>query len=379
MAVVIYDMEDNGETAKGVDLVELYTECFGEWVVVEAAEFGDRFLFLSNRGPSFCVTAMEAGGRGRWAFLVPGKEKADSISSAQGLEKLLWVEIDLISGNVTYKGIKRKISRVRRRRRRRFRIPSPEPEEPENPRVRRRLLFPSPEPQEHPSPHTPRRPWFLLPRQTHESVVTFYSPSEKRNYRFSLPSISGYDCVTSIKGWLLFESVTTHSRRFLINPLSKKQHDLPNLPITGFALPKVTAAAIMVPSSPTEEGIWILIASDNVIIVWDLGTLPLPSMENDHFLVCAQALGSLDVLMVVVVYSIGWDDKSVGVDRMELYMPRDGVWRIFGQHTAAEAGVRARMAYMVPEGERLKSLSNEVGQELKWVEFDLESGKVNYR
>ncbi|KAK1307885.1 hypothetical protein QJS10_CPA09g01695 [Acorus calamus] len=246
---------------------------------------------------------MEAGGRGRWAFLVPGKEKADSISRAQGLEKLLWVEIDLISGNVTYKGIKRKIPRVRRRRRL-FRIPSPEPEEPENPRVRRRLLFPSPEPQEQPSPHAitrpwskpplrfvkhllhrlqipdyihfssvchawhiskkraqtppaPQHPWFLLPRQTHESVVTFYSPSEKRNYRFSLPSISGYDCVTSSRGGSSSSMVAMTNKVYIVKE---------NLDLVGY--------------DPQTNDV------TNLVLDVPQGTLPRPSMENDHFLTC---------------------------------------------------------------------------------------------
>ncbi|KAK1307886.1 hypothetical protein QJS10_CPA09g01696 [Acorus calamus] len=46
IAVVVYDMEDNGETAKGVDLVELYTECFGSGWWWRRRSLGTRSCFF---------------------------------------------------------------------------------------------------------------------------------------------------------------------------------------------------------------------------------------------------------------------------------------------------------------------------------------------
>ncbi|KAK1260106.1 hypothetical protein QJS04_geneDACA002019 [Acorus gramineus] len=297
------------------------------------------------------------------------------------------------------------------------------------------------------TPPAPQLPWLILPRQTHESIITYYSLSEDCKYRLSLPSIYGYDCIASIKGWLLFESVTVHTLRFLANPLSAERYVLPNLPDSDFTLPKVTAAAISIPSSPSEGGTRILIASGNVIVVWDLfskvqtktqlnfnvlemvatannvyivmanlelvrydlrtnevtnivqldvpqGELPWPSSEKDHFLVVTE---DWDVLMVVVVYCVGADDKAMGVDRLELYVPCDGVWvrmppEVFGDLvlflgfggssigiSIEKAGGRARTAYVVPKRERAKSLSNARRVDLKWVEINLESGEVSYK
>ncbi|KAK1284744.1 Serine/threonine-protein kinase CTR1 [Acorus calamus] len=50
---------------------------------------GTRSCFFRAGVSSFCVTAAEAGVWGGRAYLVPKKEKADSISKAQGMEKLM--------------------------------------------------------------------------------------------------------------------------------------------------------------------------------------------------------------------------------------------------------------------------------------------------
>ncbi|KAK1283373.1 hypothetical protein QJS10_CPB21g00435 [Acorus calamus] len=198
------------------------------------------------------------------------------------------------------------------------------------------------------TPPAPQLPWLILPRLMHESIITYYSLSEDCKYCLSLSSIYGYDCIASIKGW-----GGSSSSRSLSTPSA---------------------------SSPTTlcrtGGTRILITSGNVIVVWDLvssvqtktqlnfnvldmaamasnvyivmanlelvrydprmnevtnivqldvpqGELPWPSSEKDHFLVVTE---DWDVLMVVVVYCVGVDDKAMGVDRLELYVPCDEVW-----------------------------------------------------
>ncbi|KAK1260876.1 hypothetical protein QJS04_geneDACA002022 [Acorus gramineus] len=290
-------------------------------------------------------------------------------------------------------------------------------------------------------------PWLLLPRQPDEPIISYYSLSENCTYRLRNPYISGYDCIASTNGWLLFECVTTQSL-FLADPLSK--HGFP-IPITNFKQHKINCVLFAGSSSRATNGIRILIASGDAILVWDpvrkvqskvevgfnvLGMVdiadyvyilredlelvgydlrtdelmdfvldvpgierPQPSTENDYFLVITQTEEEEeeeDILMAVVVYFIGSDGKPCGVERMELYVWCDEMWVRVRTETiedkvlflgvggcsvsvrAGKAGVRARVAYVVPERERLKSLSSEVGRDLKWVDFDLETGKVSY-
>ncbi|KAK1260110.1 hypothetical protein QJS04_geneDACA002017 [Acorus gramineus] len=472
MAVVGYVLNVHNGTTREVDSVELYMPRGGEWVQVEAEECGHPVLFLSYNASSLCITAMEAGGRGGRAYLVPKRERAESISKAQEVEELMWIEIDLVAGGVTYKENKKERSTKKPRMEDRLVFPSPLTTRPWTKlplrfvgRLLRRLQVPDyirfgsvchawhiAKKRAQTPPSAPV-PWLLLPRQTNETSIAFYSVSERCTYHIPSFITPGSECVASFprNGWLLFESrfppnSSAPSRTlFLLDPVSQIQYDLP---ITDVELPEVNAAVITIPSSEDED-IWILIAGGKIIVGWNLGSLiqcrvrlnfnvlemvamagyvyivtenlrvmeydlrlnvmmdlvlnvppldelPWPSAENDHFVVVAQAFGDWVILMAVVVYYIGCGNKPLAVDRMELYAFCGGVWmrvppEVIGDQVlflgcggssvcmmAAEAGVRARMAYVVPPKEKVECLSDKVGADLKWVEINLESGEVGW-
>ncbi|KAK1277586.1 hypothetical protein QJS04_geneDACA003387 [Acorus gramineus] len=116
LAVVHYSCLGKRRKAVGVERVEVFSAVQGGggrgggWVRVEEevaeTEVGGLVLFLSYGGSSFCVKAADVGRRDRGggvACLVPAPEKMDSMASYQKLD-LMCVEIDLASGDVTYKG-----------------------------------------------------------------------------------------------------------------------------------------------------------------------------------------------------------------------------------------------------------------------------------
>ncbi|KAK1283900.1 hypothetical protein QJS10_CPB21g00436 [Acorus calamus] len=116
-----------------------------------------------------------------------------------------------------------------------------------------------------------RLPWLLLPRDVNEPSVTFYSLSEHRTYRIPLPPIKGSECISTVRGWLLFERNSLarspiHSR-FFLNPLRCVLRNLPN---NSLVPSNINATAIIDSPSPhNPQGFWVFFAGESSIVSWN--------------------------------------------------------------------------------------------------------------
>ncbi|KAK1260875.1 hypothetical protein QJS04_geneDACA002021 [Acorus gramineus] len=114
-------------------------------------------------------------------------------------------------------------------------------------------------------------PWLLLARHVEDPSLTFYSLSEDRFYCLAFPNIIGSECVSAVRGWLLFEpnlsAMPTTVSRLLLNPLLDILHEFPN---NSLVPPIISAAAIIDSPSPNNpQGFWVFFAGGRSILFWN--------------------------------------------------------------------------------------------------------------
>ncbi|KAK1260874.1 hypothetical protein QJS04_geneDACA002020 [Acorus gramineus] len=145
------------------------------------------------------------------------------------------------------------------------------------------------------TPPSPQLPWLLLPRRVRRPSLTFYSLSEDCLYRIPTPYVTGSECVSAFRGWLLFEpntpAMSAIPSRFIFNPLSSALHKLPNNPPPP---PIIIATAIIDSPSPADPlDFLVVFASATSIYGWKPKSKDKFKKDNElgYFMLCMAAGG----------------------------------------------------------------------------------------